>query len=177
MASFDTYASSSGIEFSHQANDEETVLSNLWVEKLTKVQRLLKNRKRPPWHDLMRPYYIHIHKRVEFVCPFRSHSSASYQQIIFTQLYVMPLMRSSRAILELMPILFSCLDSNSNNCFEHVVRQNNSISQHDDRGIVLWIDIIYDWLAEVLHQHTTSVEYSQTARRVNAANTVFRTGY
>ena len=48
MASFDTYASSSGIEFSHQANDEETVLSNLWLEKLTKVQRLLKNRNRPP---------------------------------------------------------------------------------------------------------------------------------
>ena len=127
-----------------------------------------------PWH-LMRPYYFHIHKRVEKWLPFlisfiRVLSADSFLHSVISS------MRSSRASIELLSILIPCLHCSSK-CFEHVLWQNNSIPQHDGRGMVLYF-IWYSWsmigwlkcyitILKVLSNHKRRVS------RVNANTALF----
>ena len=87
-------------------------------------------------------------------------------------------MRSSRASLELLPILISCLHSDSK-CFEHVLRQSNSIPQHDGRGMVLFHLILsmIGWLKCYITILKELSIHKRRASRLNANTVLFRPAY
>ena len=166
--------SSSGIELSHHPNDDETLLmlqardrvSNLWVK--------IENNAPLTFDATHRPYYFHIHKRVEkwlsFLISFiRVLSADSYLHSVISS------MRSSRASLELLPILISCLHSDFK-CFEHVLRQSNSIPQHDGRGMVLFHLILsmIGWLKCYITILKELSIHKRRASRLNANTVLFR---
>ena len=80
-------------------------------------------------------------------------------------------MRSSRASLELLSILISCLHSDSK-CFEHVLRQSKIIPQRNGRGMVLFhlILSLIAWLKCYIAILKELSIHKRRASRVNNPN-------